>query len=71
MWNFYSLAEDTKFSTYNKCGKFIYKGGESAKSYNTLNLALHLRSQHPNKHTELSKLKAKKENKTEIARREE
>ena len=71
MWHFYSLAEDTKFATYNKCGKFIYQGGESAKSYNTLNLALHLRSQHPNKHTELSKLKAKKESKRETARREE
>ena len=71
MWNFYSLAEDTKFATYNKCGKFIYQGGGSAKSYNTSNLVSHLRSQHPNKHTKLSKLKAEKESKREIARKEE
>ena len=71
MWHFYSLAEDTKFATYNKCEKFIYQGGGSAKSYNTSNLVLHLRSQHPNKHTKLSKLKAKKESKREMARREE
>ena len=43
---------------------------EVPKSYNTSNLVSHLRSQHPNKYTEFSKVKVEKEGEKETARKE-
>jgi len=65
VWQFYSLAEDTKFAVCNQCGELVSRGGGSTKSYNTSNLISHLRSQHSDKCTEFSKLKAEKERQLE------
>ena len=70
VWQFYSLAEDTKFAVCNHCGELVSRGGGSTKSYNTSNLVSHLRSQHPDKYTEFSKLKAEKEGERDTARKE-
>ena len=70
VWNFYSLAEDTKFAVCSKCGDLVSRGGESTKSYNTSNLVSHLRSQHSEEYINFTKLKVSRESERETVRKE-
>jgi len=68
IWDYFDLAEDTKYALCKICGKSISRGGGSTKVYNTSNLVNHLKchseayEEYQRKHTEyLEKEKAKKE----------
>ena len=43
VWEFFVVAEDTKFAQCKKCMEFIARGGETTKSFNTSNLVYHLK----------------------------
>ena len=69
IWDYFTLAEDERFATCNKCKQNISRGGKDAKTYGTTNLTVHLRAKHTESHAEFEK-KAKeqkdaKEKKTE------
>jgi len=61
VWNFFSVAEDTKFAEYNKCKDLVAPGRDSTKSFNATNLVQHLRSKHSEQYSKLVELKQKKE----------
>ena len=46
IWEFYSIGEDLKFTVCSVCGQKVSRGGTSTKTYNTLNLVSHLKTQH-------------------------
>lgn len=46
IWEYFQLAEDSKYASCNYCDKLISRGGDSTKVYNTTNLVNHLKSAH-------------------------
>uniref|UniRef100_A0A1X7SH47 BED-type domain-containing protein n=1 Tax=Amphimedon queenslandica TaxID=400682 RepID=A0A1X7SH47_AMPQE len=44
IWDFFTVAEDTKFAQCNTCTLKVSRGGKSPKDYNTTNLKTHLKS---------------------------
>ena len=46
IWDYFTIAEDTKFAVCNKCDKSVSCGGNSTKVYTTSNLVNHLNSLH-------------------------
>ena len=70
VWNFFSLAEDTKYAVCKKCDQFVSRGGGTTKSYNTTNLVAHLKSNHSDEYLKFTELKSKKDTDRETARRD-
>ena len=44
IWDFFTVAEDTKFVQCNTSTSKVSRGGKSPKDYNTTNLKTHLKS---------------------------
>ena len=63
IWEYFSVAEDTKFTICSLHSKQVPHGGDNTKSYTTSNIVHHLKSKHPEEHKKYEKLKAAKENK--------
>ena len=61
IWEFFSLAEDTKFAICSLCLKEVPRGGDNTKSYTTTNIVHHLKSKHPEEYKKYEELKAIKE----------
>jgi len=66
IWNYFDLAEDTKYTCCKYCSKSISHGGGSTKVYNTSNLVNHLKShskayaEYQQKHIEYQEKEKKK-----------
>jgi len=70
VWNFFSVAEDTKFAECNKCKDLFARGGDSTKRFNTTNSVQHLRSKHSEEYSKLVELKQKKEKERTVKRKQ-
>ena len=46
IWDYFTIAEDTKFAVCNKCDKSMSRGGNSTKVYTTSNLVNYAKSLH-------------------------
>ena len=47
VWSFFTVQEDSRLASCNTCKQAISCGGKMAKTFNTTNLVLHLKSKHP------------------------
>ena len=70
VWEFFSVAEDTKFAQCKKCTELVARGGETTKSFNTSNLVYHLKMKHLEDFHQFLKIKETKENKRESIKKE-
>ena len=70
IWQFFTLAENTKFSKCKKCGQDVSRGGTRAKTYNTTNLLNHLKKKHADKYEQYSKSSTENESKATRERRQ-
>ena len=50
IWDYFTVAEDTKFAVCKTCDKSVSRGGNSTKVYTTSNLVNHLKSLHKELH---------------------
>ena len=50
IWDYFTIAEDTKFAVCNTCDKCVPHRGNSTKVYTTSNLVNHLKSLHRELH---------------------
>ena len=55
IWQFFTLAENTKFAKCKKCEHAVSRGGKTAKSYNTTNLVAHLKKNHSEEYQQFMK----------------
>ena len=46
VWDFFTIQEDSRFASCNTCKQSVSCDGKSAKTFNTTNLMLHLKSKH-------------------------
>ena len=44
IWDYFKVAEDSKYAICNSCGESISRGGKSTKTFNTTNLVYHMKS---------------------------
>ena len=70
VWEFFVVAEDTKFAQCKKCTKFIARGGETTKSFNTSNLVYHLKTKHLEDFRRFLTLKETKESERKTLKKE-
>ena len=70
VWEFFSIAEDTKFAKCKNCTELVARGGDNTKSFNTTNLVHHLKTKHSEEFSQLLEMKKKKESEREIIRKE-
>lgn len=62
IWEYFSVAEDAKFTICSVCSKQVPRGGDNTKSYTTSNIVHHLnQSIHTGENKKYEKLKAAKE----------
>ena len=70
VWEFFVVAEDTKFALCKKCTEFIARGGETTKSFNTSNLVYHLKTKHLEDFRRFLTLKETKESERKTLKKE-
>ena len=70
VWEFFSIAEDTKFAKCKNCTELVARGGDNTKSFNTTNLVHHLKTKHSEEFSKLLEMKKKKESERETIRKE-
>ena len=61
VWEFFSVAEDTKFAEYYKCKDLVAHDKDNTKGFNTNNLVQYLKSKHSEEYSDFLQLKQKKE----------
>jgi hypothetical protein len=59
IWQFFTLAENTKFANCKKCSQAVSRGGTTAKTYNTTNLVNHLKKNHADEYEQFIKSSTK------------
>lgn len=70
IWQFFTLAENTKFAKCKKCGRDVSRGGTTAMTYNTTNLVNHLKKKHADEYEQYSKSSTENESKATRERRQ-
>ena len=55
IWDYFKVAEDSKYAICNSCGESISRGGKTTKTFNTTNLVYHMKSKHIDLHSEYDK----------------
>ena len=53
--DYFTIAEDDKFVMCTACELQISRGGKTAKTFGTTNMAVHLKGKHPKLYTEFEK----------------
>ena len=61
IWEFFSVAEDSKFAVCGKCQVRVARGGVTTKSFTTSNLVQHLQTNHPEVYKEYLERKMNQE----------
>ena len=67
IWQFFTVAEDSRFAKCNKCEAKVPLGGQSAKSFSPTNLVHHLKTkrEHEEEYKKYNELKKEDDEKTE------
>lgn len=63
IWEFFTVAEDSKFAICDTCEVKVLRGGATIKLFTTTNLVYHLTMKHPELHTKYIERKANQEQK--------
>ena len=67
---FFTLCQDKKFAKCEECAEVVSRSGDSAKTFTTLNLVSHLRTNHPVAYQRFCQCKDKKESQRQDVRKE-
>ena len=67
IWQFFIVAEDSRFAKCSKCEAKVSRGGQSAKSFSPTNLVHHLKTKHGHEeeYKKCNELKKENDEKTE------
>jgi len=55
IWSFYSAGEDSRYAICKTCAQSVSRGRKNTKTFNTSNLAQHLKSKHQDDYKEFEK----------------
>ena len=61
IWNFFTVAEDTRYAVCNECKTSVARGGKNTKAFNTTNVLYHLQTKHTEVYSLYERQKAAKE----------